>query len=428
MWRLKGGNPKLSRSTKILWAIIAFVGWSVVPISSNLNIQMKNNIKENMLTLKTLKAELEQLKTKNKVDISQSTSTDSQGKPKITTTLYSRGSLGLLWLITFIIGYASKIPVISKIISALRLWYGRTTWWQMLVQLRKAFTIFNAIIGLLVMLKAIGFGSEGIIASVWLLCASYYEMFKSMLGRAFNWLLGLFNLSITPKPKGLWPTWFSKNLSRADPSIFHFPHLPTVNVFNPFKQHEHLDVNKLMGDIRAKEYLLNPFSTTTTSDSWIPSWLWYGGIAIIGVGVAYLGYKLWTNPFDVLDFINPNKSGRKTPSTGTGPDIKLNDATTGAAEASTSAAGAAGGLGDAAESLGFTPIGMLRYVGGSILGLNRTVTSWLNPFNYVTTSDEKNNQFTDFMQRQNTLNGNQRYDLYPFTIDNPYDSGFTRFR
>lgn len=122
---------------------------------------------------------------------------------------------------------------------------------------------------------------------------------------------------------------------------------------------------------------------SASSDSWIPSWEWYGGIALVSAGVIFLGYKLITDPYSIAKFITPNKSGRRGGSTGAGPDIRLDDATTGAAE--TSAAGAAR-AGEAAEGLAegaaeavtswFTPLGGLRYLGSSVLGFQREAELW----------------------------------------------------
>nr|YP_010170376.1 hypothetical protein K8K84_mgp094 [Phanerochaete carnosa]QRZ60358.1 hypothetical protein [Phanerochaete carnosa] len=108
-----------------------------------------------MLSLKALQAELEQLKYYNKLNSqsSQTVTTEAKGKQNVVTRFYTRSSMGLLWVISLIIGYAHKIPFISKIITALALWYGRTTWCQMLIKIRKAFVVFNAIIGVLAVFK-----------------------------------------------------------------------------------------------------------------------------------------------------------------------------------------------------------------------------------------------------------------------------------
>ena len=53
-----------------------------------------------------------------------------------------------LFALTSLIAYAHKIPGVSRLTNILSLWYGRTTWWQILVQIRKAFIVLNALIGL----------------------------------------------------------------------------------------------------------------------------------------------------------------------------------------------------------------------------------------------------------------------------------------
>ena len=110
------------------------------------------NIKQNNLSLKSLKAELEQLKNNTKTTqasqstvSSQTVSTDARGKQNILTRFYRAGSLPMLWLITMLLTYAHKIPIVSKLIKLLSLWYGRTTWWQLLIKLRKLFVVYIAL-------------------------------------------------------------------------------------------------------------------------------------------------------------------------------------------------------------------------------------------------------------------------------------------
>ena len=107
-----------------------------------------------MLSLKALHAELEQLKSNNLNSQTQATqgagvNTDSTGNQKIITRLYKQSSFFLFWLLGVIITYAHKIPFVSKIVTVLSMWYGRTSWWQLLVKLSKIFVILNALIGVI---------------------------------------------------------------------------------------------------------------------------------------------------------------------------------------------------------------------------------------------------------------------------------------
>jgi len=62
-------------------------------------------------------------------------------------------SMFMLYLLSGILAYAHKIPFIGRMITLLSLWYGRTTWWKILVKLRKLFIIFNAVIGVIMVYK-----------------------------------------------------------------------------------------------------------------------------------------------------------------------------------------------------------------------------------------------------------------------------------
>ena len=58
------------------------------------------------------------------------------------------GKIMSLFALTSLIAYAHKLPGVSKLTNLLSLWYGRTTWWQMLIYIRKGFIVLNALIGL----------------------------------------------------------------------------------------------------------------------------------------------------------------------------------------------------------------------------------------------------------------------------------------
>lgn len=83
----------------------------------------------NKLTLKALKAELDQLKAsgaKGKVENLKS-SVAHDIKNSYIQNLHMKSSMFYLWLITGVLGYVHKIPLISRIISLLSVYYGRTT-------------------------------------------------------------------------------------------------------------------------------------------------------------------------------------------------------------------------------------------------------------------------------------------------------------
>lgn len=108
---------------------------------------MKNN---NKLTLKKLQQELENLKNKNKqinpitTDLKQSKIINLfkqssmihlwlitavlgyARKLPFLSKLFMKSSMFHLWLITAILGYARKLPFISKITTIFSLWFGKS--------------------------------------------------------------------------------------------------------------------------------------------------------------------------------------------------------------------------------------------------------------------------------------------------------------
>jgi hypothetical protein len=149
-----------------------------------------------MLTLKELQRELEDLK-KNKTNLVE------HPQSKNNSPLLSRASAPILFIITSLLSYGHKIPFISKIINLLSLWYGKTTWWKLLIKARKIFVICNAMIGVYTVLKISGFSSDNLVSGVFLMGYTYYEMFMSSISRLFHWLSKFFDYVTpdVPKPK-----------------------------------------------------------------------------------------------------------------------------------------------------------------------------------------------------------------------------------
>jgi hypothetical protein len=137
-----------------------------------------------------------------------------------------KSSMFYLWLITGILGYGRKIPIINKIIGLLSLWYGKTTIWKMLIKLRKMFVVFNALIGMIVVFKTTGFGVDKFWAHFSAMGVEYAIIFKNFVGRIFDWLLNLFDQKIVPNvptdkpsnpstygwwtPRGIDYSWYNK--------------------------------------------------------------------------------------------------------------------------------------------------------------------------------------------------------------------------
>jgi len=74
--------------------------------------------------------------------------------------LHMKSSMFTLWVITAVLSYANKIPFIKQIVSMLSLYYGRTTFWKILIKLRKAFIMFNALLGVFMVYNTVGFSYD----------------------------------------------------------------------------------------------------------------------------------------------------------------------------------------------------------------------------------------------------------------------------
>ena len=103
----------------------------------------------------------------------------------------------------------NRIPGISKILKLIAFWYGRSTWWKLIIKLRKAFVIINAFIGVYTVFKITGFGSDNIIAGVSGLGATYLEMLISFTKRLFYTIADFFDYKIIPNTPPTGPSSFN---------------------------------------------------------------------------------------------------------------------------------------------------------------------------------------------------------------------------
>jgi hypothetical protein len=117
-------------------------------------------MKNNKLTLKQLKQELENLKSHNAVG---STPKSNELKHSYVNRLYMQSGALWLYFITGLLGYIHKIPFIGRILSLLGLYYKRSSIWLMLVKIRKIFVVFNALIGVYMVFKSVGFSTDNLI-------------------------------------------------------------------------------------------------------------------------------------------------------------------------------------------------------------------------------------------------------------------------
>lgn len=294
-----------------------------------------------------------------------------------------RSSMFMLWIITTILSYGSKIPYIKQIITALSVVYGRTTIWKILIKIRKAFIIFNALIGVYMVFKTVGFSYENVLAGFVGMGHNYLEILTNFTKRLFNWFVELFDHKVIPNVPGDGGSGGNRIKDALWTSSDKHPIQPTVE------------------DSLRKSYksLLNiqvePVHTSWYKD--YSTWLWVIG----GVFVVYLGYKLIVDPLFIEGLGSGTSTARQSPIDGAAgpsnaPDITLNDSRSGIS-----------GISVVTKSIG-KAIGKIK-------------TS-LNPFNWIVAGSEtgvNSQSFKNFMEKQNHMETAER-TLYPFTTLNPY--------
>ena len=300
----------------------------------------------------------------------------------------------LLYIISGILAYAHKIPILGRIVTLLSLWYGRTTWWKLLIKIRKTFIILNALIGVLMVYKTVGFGFDNILAGFVGMGHTYLEIVTNMTKKLFNWFVELFDQKIVPNVPN---NSGSGGLGRK---VFHNP--IDKSVWNPISK-------DILPDFSLRELYKNPTINVNIDTPWYKewkTWMWILGIA----GACYFGYTYIIDPF----FIQ-----------GT-PTVKANSINPSPIDPNLPGDNVSGGIGDHEITLA----GKIVDIGKSIGGAIGTIKSKLNPFNWLLASSsaqDVNNQFESFIERQNELvTADRRY--YPFTEINPYDSYFNRLR
>jgi len=352
----------------------------------------------NKITLKSLKQELDTLKTNknSKVKTSpvnthsqpkQSNSIGHDIKDSFIQRLYMKSGALSLFLITGILGYASKLPILKKLIAIASLWYGKTTIWKILSKIRKLFVLFNALIGVYVVFKSVGFSTDNILVGFNALGHQYLEILTNFTRKLFDWFFNLFDHKIIPNVPGEGPSKPKFKTPFWNPQYNNQPWGQKVyDLYDSGKFHP--------GGV----FNINITSPTPWYRDW-STWLWVGG-GICTIGFIYLGYKMYTEPSIIFDLFKsadtkgkgPGPAGPPSPIIST-PDITIEDA-------------------------------RLISSDSKIANAYSSTVYYLNPMNYIPSVAENKAKFEVFMDVQNDLNRSNRR-LYPFTHVNPFDSWFT---
>lgn len=301
----------------------------------------------------------------------------------------------MLWLGTAILSYGSKIPYIKYIISVLSVMYGRTTIWKVLVKLRKIFIMFNAVIGVYMVFKTVGFSYDNLLAGFVGMGHSYLEIFTNFTKRMFHWFVELFDHRIIPNvpgENGIGTGPKSKNIW-----------LPKGIESNSFYPKPNVEES-----LRKSYNSLFSINVEPAPSSWykdLPTWLWVGGLIAGGaviVGTVYVIYKFIQDPLLISNIGN---------SEGTA------DAVNAAANVRTTVTPASpGGFEEVVE-------------GSKAFKIVKSISSGLkklNPAYWFLTSNDTTEAAKAFMSLQQT--DKCELKLFPYTAVNPYDSWIKRMR
>jgi hypothetical protein len=355
---------------------------------------MKTNKK---LTMKQLKEELEQLKA-SKIKSSSTNSplsgTHGSGighdiKNSYINRMYMKSSLMMLWIFSWVIALANRIPMIRYLIGLLSLWYGRTTWWKILVRIlsisRKTFVVFNALIGIYVVYSLCGFEVGLMFSHFATMGHTYLEIFSGFTKRIFEWFLDILGYDIGPNKPNI-PSGHVKRFW----NIGDIPKMPDYNYGNG---------NSLRDTYKS---LLN-INVETVSTPWyrdLTTWLWIGGIISI-IGVSYLGYKFIMDPNFFTSDLTPTIRRPRGPGGDIPPYFPDNTVEPGIIE----------NIGNGLKSMGS------KVVSGVKL---------LNPYSWFTSTVDTKDLVNQFNAVQVSENYDKKY--FPFTPIHPYDPWYTNLR
>jgi hypothetical protein len=300
-----------------------------------------------------------------------------------------KSSMFTLWLITGVLSYAHKIPYIGRIITLLSLWYGRTTWWKLLLKLRRMFVTFNAIIGVYMVFKLTGFSTDNLLAGFAGMGQTYIEILMNFSKRLFHWFFELFDHKVVPNFPGEGKPLTPKNWLPGQ--------IPSLKTNQWIEQY----LNKPI----SKEWFNSPFGLNLNPTPWykdLSTWLWIGGaitMAAGSLGAMYLVYKLTTDPGAIWSMFKSEG--------GSGPNTNVTPATPP------------------------TPIeGVDNVQANKILSAVKSIGKSLNKLNpyywFITPSDLEAKHDAFILRQQDSLNYDNRF--YPFTEVNPYHSTLHKWR
>jgi hypothetical protein len=352
------------------------------------------------VTIKSLKADLENLKVKLQKPVLPKGENHKAGvhdiKNSYIQNMHMRSSMMYLWLFSWVVYLANKIPYLSRIVTVLSLVYGRTTWWKILVKLRKLFVVFNALIGMYVVYKTTGFGVDSFWNNFIAIGEKYVDIFLNFNKVLFNWLLDLFDYKLIPG--GNTPPKLNGNNGTS------WNILDALNK----KSYKYGDESK---DFISLREIYMKSENKVDSSSWY-TWFYYGTVFLGGavvLGACYFGYKMITEP----GFWLPDNHGGVIPRTNVIPPSSIADS----------------GSSDFHDSTN-TIASILSRASSRLSRVAEHTNQFLKKLNpltwYPSVSDLELEKRLFNLNQENTNLSNNSY--YPFREIHPYDSWFKKLR
>jgi hypothetical protein len=250
----------------------------------------------------------------------------------------------------------------------------------------KAFIMFNALIGVYMVFKSVGFSYDNILAGFAGMGHTYLEVLFNFSKRLFNWFFELFDYKVVPNvpnnPPSAPTSWWS-----SKQSIYHPRGLDQAWRMNlP-------DLTKISSDLFNPGINININTTPWYKD--FSTLLWIGGIASV-FGACYFGYKFLVDP-TFIESINIFKVDK-----GKLPETQITPASPGSSTDS------------------------ISELTKSIFLSVRRATYKLNPYYWFLSSVDYEAQHNTFILDQSSKNYNNR--LYPFTEYNPFRPWYHRIK
>jgi hypothetical protein len=282
--------------------------------------------------------------------------------------------------------------MVRYLIGLLSVWYGRTTWWKILLRIfiisRKIFIIINAVIGIYVVYKLAGFEVGLMLSHITTMGQTYIEIFTNFTKRLFEWFLDFLGYDLGPKKPNIPSNHINRIWSPVGSPI-------DKDAYNPILK-DYFSTDSLRNSYKS---LLN-INVEPVSTSWyrdLNTWLWIGGIISV-IGFTYLGYKFIMDPSFFSSDLTPTIRRPRAP----------------------------GELGT--DILNPTPTITENIINGIKGASNKAISGikLLNPYSWFTSA----NDHADLVKVFNKIQTSDRYDdrYFPFTPIHPYDPWYTNLK